>query len=78
MDQRLDGVHDGKNAGRACWVVAGTMCGGQVQGSFGSKYKNCEQCDFYQSTKLEERGGFQLSIVLLNRLKSGPAAAASK
>lgn len=75
-EERLDGVHDGTNGGRACWVVAGTMCGGAVQGSFGSKYKNCEQCDFYQITKQEERGSFKLSIVLLGKLKpSAPAAA---
>ena len=76
IEERLDGVHDGTNAGRACWVVAGTMCGGQVQGSFGSKYRNCEQCDFYQKTKAEERGNFKLSIMLLSRLKPGMPAPA--
>ena len=29
--QALDGVHGGCGAGRACWVVAGTLCGGTVQ-----------------------------------------------
>jgi len=34
LERMLDGVHGGKNAGRACWVLAGTMCGGKVQGTF--------------------------------------------
>jgi hypothetical protein len=31
-DEKLNTVHGGKNAGRSCWVLAGTMCGGKVQG----------------------------------------------
>jgi hypothetical protein len=41
-DTRLHGVHEGKNAGRACWILAGTLCGGKLQGSFGEKFKNCQ------------------------------------
>ncbi len=26
VEKRLDIFHGGKNAGRACWVAAGTMC----------------------------------------------------
>ncbi len=52
--KRLDGVHGGKNAGRVCWVVAGTMCAVRVQGTFAQEYKNCEECDFYRSVKEEE------------------------
>ncbi len=75
VEERLDDVHDGTNAGRACWVVAGTLCGGSVQGSFGAKYKSCEQCDFYQLVRAEERGGFQFSSVLLARMRSGAQTA---
>jgi hypothetical protein len=71
VEGRLHGVHDGKNAGRACWVVAGTLCGGEIQGNFGKKFKNCEICDFYKQVKLEENASFTLSINLLNRLKNG-------
>ncbi|MDH4164450.1 MAG: hypothetical protein OEW15_17440 [Nitrospirota bacterium] len=31
-EEALDGVHDGTNAGRSCWVVAGTLCKDSVQG----------------------------------------------
>lgn len=35
------------NAGKICWMVAGTMCGDQVQGSFTEKAGTCRKCDFY-------------------------------
>jgi len=69
-ESRLDGIHDGKNAGRTCWVIAGTLCKGEVQGNFAKKYKNCEVCDFYQSIKKEEGTKFTLSAVLLSRVKT--------
>jgi hypothetical protein len=68
-EKRLDGIHGGRNAGRACWVVAGTYCDGQVQGTFAKKYKNCEKCDFYQMVRKEEFPDFKLSSVLLSMLK---------
>ncbi len=69
-DVRLDGIHEGKNAGRACWVLAGTLCGGQVQGTFANKYKNCEICDFYKTVRREENAKYQLSITILSKLKN--------
>jgi hypothetical protein len=75
VEENLDDVHEGTNAGRACWVVAGTLCGGSVQGTFGAKYKSCEQCDFYQMVRTEEKGNFKFSSVLLARLRSGAPAA---
>ncbi len=68
-DERLNGAHAGKNAGRACWVLAGTMCGGRVQGTFAQKYHECEICDFYKTVKEEEGRSYQLSITLLNRMR---------
>jgi hypothetical protein len=46
-DERLHGVHGGMNAGRACWVVAGTFCEGEVQGTFAQKLGDCMKCDFF-------------------------------
>ncbi len=68
VTKELHNVHGGRLAGRACWVVAGTMCGGRPQGSFAQKYKNCEKCDFYQKVKSEEGTNFQYSVVLINLL----------
>jgi hypothetical protein len=53
-DKKYDGLHGGANAGRACWLVAGTMCKGKVQGTFALKYKDCAICDFYMKVKEEE------------------------
>ncbi len=35
--------------GTSCARLAGTLCGGKVQGSFAMKLANCMQCDFYKS-----------------------------
>lgn len=50
----FNGANGGKNAGRACWVVAGTFCGGAVQGTEAQKQHNCWKCDFFQTVKKEE------------------------
>lgn len=70
VEGRLDGIHGGTNAGRACWVIAGTLCGGRTQGTFAKKYDNCVSCDFYRKVKNEENGSYQLSIVLMNKLRN--------
>ncbi len=63
-EKRLDGVHGGKNAGRACWVVAETLCNGKLQGSFAKKYENCMDCDFCIKVKKEEHSNYQPSATL--------------
>ena len=62
---KLNGMHGGKNGGRACWVVAGTFCRGKVQGEFASKMHNCTKCDFYLYVKEEEGSDFLMSSALL-------------
>ncbi len=37
----------GKEAVR-CWQIAGTFCGGKVQGVFAQKFKNCSKCEVYK------------------------------
>jgi hypothetical protein len=69
-EQRLDGIHGGYCAGRACWVVAGTLCGGAVQGSFAKKFGNCEQCDFYAAVRRDEGLKFKISTMLLSHIRS--------
>ncbi len=67
-ESRLNGVHDGQNAGRSCWVVAGTLCGGKPQGTFAQKEQNCIKCDFYKTVREEEGSTFRLSGGLLEQL----------
>ena len=54
LEGNLDGAHGGKNAGRACWVVAGSLCGGKIQGTYAKKLLNCWRCDFLNAVKREE------------------------
>ena len=37
-----------ENDQRRCWQVAGTFCGGNVQGYFASKYGDCRKCDVFK------------------------------
>lgn len=53
-EQALNGAHGGRNAGRACWVVAGSLCGGKIQGTYAKKLLNCWRCDFMNKVKIEE------------------------
>lgn len=68
IETRLDGIHNGMNAGRACWVVSGTLCKGTVQGTFAQKFKSCIACDFYRHVRKAEHPDFKLTPVLLNKL----------
>ena len=52
--EALDGAHEGKNAGRACWAIAGSLCGGKIQGTYAQKLTNCWRCDFMNAVKKEE------------------------
>jgi hypothetical protein len=69
LETKLEGVHEGTKAGRSCWVVVGTLCKGEVQGSFAMKFHNCQQCDFYLAVKNEEGAHFKLSATILAMLR---------
>jgi len=49
-----NGINGGKNAGRICWAVTGTFCGGKVQGTFAQKHVSCMTCDHFKKVKAEE------------------------
>jgi methyl-accepting chemotaxis protein len=36
-----------ENAGDLCWIMTGTSCNGESQGSFAQKVGTCKQCDYY-------------------------------
>lgn len=42
------------NTNNRCWLIAGTMCGGKVQGEFAVKYKSCTECDVYQESVFKD------------------------
>lgn len=55
VEDKLDGVHGGKNGGRACWVLKNTLCGGDVQSNFAVKLGRCVYCEFYKMVGEEEQ-----------------------
>jgi len=67
---KLEGVHEGTNGGRACWVIAGTLCGGEVQGTYAKKSANCRTCDFFKNVTEEEGDGLTGTFTLLTMLSS--------
>jgi hypothetical protein len=67
VEQRLDKVHGGMNAGRACWVVAGTFSRGIAEGTFAREFKDCTKCSFYEMVQAEE-GEYAWTVSLLFRL----------
>jgi len=60
LTSKHDGTNEGSNGGRICWRVAGTFCGGKVQGTSAQKLSNCAACDFYHLVKNEEEENFQV------------------
>lgn len=67
-ESRLSDANGGKNAGRACWALAGTLCGGKVQGTFAEKLGNCLSCEFYQLVVKEEGAKLKGSRDILKML----------
>lgn len=53
-DASCTGINSGKNAGRICWAIAGTFCGGKVQGDFAQKSVSCMSCEVFKQIKAEE------------------------
>ena len=58
-DTTRDGINGGKGAGRHCWWIAGTFCGGKPQGTWAAKLFTCTKCDFFMHVREEEGADFQ-------------------
>ena len=54
MLKEHDGTNGGRNAGRYCWRVSGSLCEGEVQGSWAEKMRACSRCDFFHRVQEEE------------------------
>jgi hypothetical protein len=64
-EDRATGFNCGNYAGRVCWAIAGTLCGGKVQGTFALKIGNCLECEVYKRVELEEGVNFICSLSVL-------------
>jgi len=58
-DAAATGMNGGRNGGRLCWALTGTLCGGKVQGTFAEKLMNCLACEFYGLVRSEEGASFK-------------------
>jgi len=56
-----DGVNEGCKGGRFCWVVAGTLCTGDCQGTMAHKILSCLRCPFYLYVEKQEGDCFALT-----------------
>jgi len=59
-DRSVNGLNSGTNGGRICWAIAGTFCGGKVQGDFAQKASSCILCEVYKQVKQEEGSHFMM------------------
>ena len=73
-ETRLEGVHGGTYAGRACWMVSHTHCNRTVQGTSEEKRAFCMDCDFYKSVQEEEALAFMNHNALKTMLQGGKDA----
>ena len=67
-ERRASGLNGGRYAGRVCWALTGTLCGGKVQGAFAMKLASCMDCDFYKLVRSEEGPALQSVSALTGRL----------
>jgi hypothetical protein len=70
-EEKADGIHDGENGGRCCWVVSGTLCkGAKAQGSYVEKFSgDCQKCDFYSMVKREEEPNFKIGLSIMKEMR---------
>jgi signal transduction histidine kinase len=52
-------MNGGDSGGRVCWVIPGTVCHGELQGSATAKLETCLECEFFQAVRQEEGERFQ-------------------
>ena len=60
IDTTSDGLNAGRNAGRFCWAIPGTLCDERVQGTYRDKEASCRKCAFFRRVMYEEGPHFQL------------------
>jgi len=49
-----NGINGGKNGGRVCWIILGTLCNENQQLVGTRQLEGCADCDFYRAVKEEE------------------------
>jgi hypothetical protein len=72
-----NGLNGGKNGGRICWAIAGTLSNDTIKGTFAKEKFSCLNCDFFRLVNKEENVNtykiltpIQLNEFRLNRTKA--------
>jgi hypothetical protein len=72
----VHGINGGKNGGRICWAIAGTLSNEKIKGTFAREIFSCLNCDFFKLVRSEEKVNsyeiltpIQLDVFLANRRK---------
>ena len=60
LAEEFNGVNQGVQAGKACWAVVGTLCGGKPQRTFADKQLACLDCEFLPYLRRQMGSLFQL------------------
>ncbi|MDQ1351703.1 MAG: hypothetical protein QG657_2008 [Acidobacteriota bacterium] len=60
VSNQYDGVNKGTFGGRICWAITGTLCGGEVQGTYAKKLITCLNCKFLKQVNEDEDRFFVL------------------
>jgi hypothetical protein len=58
LESAHHGKNNGKNSGRYCWHVAGTLCGGEPEGIEAKTIGSCTKCKFYAHVQKQEGTSF--------------------
>lgn len=53
---KADRINYGRNGGRICWAITGTLCRGKPERDQNGKWAGCIGCDFYRLVQSEEGG----------------------
>ncbi|MCI5148897.1 MAG: hypothetical protein D3916_05835 [Candidatus Electrothrix sp. MAN1_4] len=75
VEQRVDRMHNGLNAGHCCWIITGSVYKNTKQGLYKLRSVACLDCAFYQQTKKEEVSQLKAAVSGLDSMKSESAPA---
>lgn len=59
ITQNINHVNSGRNAGRICWDITGSLCDTFEKGDMIYKEKKCETCEFKALVEKEERENYR-------------------
>lgn len=73
IEHFADGINNGKNAGRFCWLISGTCNGREVNGTFAKKLLSCKSCGFFKTVKEQEGVHFDCANPNASQVNNHPA-----